>query len=405
MFSSTDNPIVQNRLRSTIHEYERNIKYLEDRLKELELKARPSQTSQAAYAAAGSALGNAGGRRPPVPPKDGRMENGRGFDAYGQRWQQPGPGIPEKSRNYTKLGILFFDVVNEDLIKYDTPHTAAKIQHMLQQLEFKLNVEQKYKEGMEKMAKLYQMEGDRRARTETESKRAESAQKIVLLKQALKRYGNLDISLVDEDQRDGSSPREFANVDDSVNAPNMRRPLTGKLIIRVSAVKDVDHATTSRFSRSPETYIVIKIEDVPKQRTKGSRTDRWNEEFEIPVDKANEIEFTVYDKVGDNSLPIGFLWVRIGDIADELRRRRIEQETAGSGWVSADKAQAGGSISSSNAPFDRVNSGGQLVYPGQPHPDQIQPQQIKNGGVEAWFALEPAGQILLNLNFGIFISQ
>ena len=74
---------------------------------------------------------------------------------------------------------------------------------MLQQLEFKLNVEQKYKEGMEKMARLYQMEGDRRARSETESKRAESAQKIVLLKQALKRYGNLDISLVDDDQRDG----------------------------------------------------------------------------------------------------------------------------------------------------------------------------------------------------------
>src|SRR5579859_2750651 len=114
-------------------------------------------------------------------------------------------------------------------------------------------------------------------------------------------------------------------VDDSVNAPNMRRPLTGKLIIRVSAVKDVDHASTSRFSRSPETSIVIKIEDVPRQRTKSSRTDKWGEEYEIPVDKANEIEFTVYDKISDQSMPIGFLWVRISDIAEELRRRRIEQ--------------------------------------------------------------------------------
>jgi len=189
----------------------------------------------------------------------------------------------------------------------------------------------------------------------------------------------------------------------------MRRPLTGKLIIRVSAVKDVDHATTSRFSRAPETYIVVKIEDVPKQRTKGSRTDRWNEEFEIPVDKANEIEFTVYDKIGDNSLPIGFLWVRISDIVEELRRRRIEQEVAGSGWVSADRAQADGS-SGSMGSFDRFNSsGGTLVYPGQPNPamqqQQYQPQyqpqpQLRNEGVEAWFALEPAGQIRLTLNFG-----
>ena len=271
---------------------------------------------------------------------------------------------------------------------------------MLQQLEFKLNVEQKYKEGMEKMVKLYQMEGDRRARAETEAKRAESAQKIVLLKQALKRYGNLDISLVDvEDQRDGSSPLDRANEDDSVNAPNIRRPLTGKLIIRVSAVKDVDHATTSRFARSPETYIVVKIEDVPRQRTKGSRNDRWNEEFEVPVDKANEIEFTVYDKVGDNSLPIGFLWVRISDIADELRRRRIEHEVAGSGWVSADRAQASGSPGTPG--LDRLNSGGQLVYPSQPAMGMQQAPQlpITNEGVEAWFALEPAGQILLTLNF------
>jgi Hr1 repeat len=78
---------------------------------------------------------------------------------------------------------------------------------MLQQLEFKLNVEQKYKEGMDKLVKLYQMEGDRKARAETETKRSESAQKIVLLKQALKRYGNLDVSIVDEDQRDGLSPQ------------------------------------------------------------------------------------------------------------------------------------------------------------------------------------------------------
>lgn len=180
----------------------------------------------------------------------------------------------------------------------------------------------------------------------------------------------------------------------------MRRPLTGKLIIRVSAVKDVDHATTSRFARAPETYIVIKIEDTPRQKTKATRTDKWGEEFEIPVDKANEIEFTVYDKVSDQSLPIGFLWVRISDIAEELRRRRIEQEIAGSGWVSAEKAQAEGSI----GPGGRISPvRGEQVYPRQG--SQASPIQARGGGVEAWFALEPAGQILLTLDFGIRFSQ
>jgi hypothetical protein len=102
MFSQTDNVTVQNRLRTSIHESERNISYLMDRLQDLELKARPSPPSR--YGA------------PPPPPKDGRQENGRGFDAYGQRgWQQPGPPIPSKSRQYTKLGRIFFGDVCADV--------------------------------------------------------------------------------------------------------------------------------------------------------------------------------------------------------------------------------------------------------------------------------------------------
>jgi hypothetical protein len=92
------------------------------------------------------------------------------------------------------------------LLKYDTPHTAAKIQYMLQQLTLKLTVEQNAKEGVDKIAKLYQLEGDRKSGAAAEAKRAESAQKIVLLQQALKRYGNLDLDIVDEDQRDGLHP-------------------------------------------------------------------------------------------------------------------------------------------------------------------------------------------------------
>lgn len=44
-----------------------------------------------------------------------------------------------------------------DLIKSDTPLTPAKISRMLHQLDFKLTVEKQYKDGIEKMAKLYQV--------------------------------------------------------------------------------------------------------------------------------------------------------------------------------------------------------------------------------------------------------
>jgi len=53
---------------------------------------------------------------------------------------------------------------NTDLIKADTPLTSAKISRMLHQLEFKLHVERQYKEGIDKMAKLYLVDGDKKAR-------------------------------------------------------------------------------------------------------------------------------------------------------------------------------------------------------------------------------------------------
>ena len=72
---------------------------------------------------------------------------------------------------------------------------------MLQKLEFKLQVEMQYKQGIDKMVKLYQADGDKKSRMDAESKRVESDKKIQLLQAALKRYKNLHI-LDDEDDED-----------------------------------------------------------------------------------------------------------------------------------------------------------------------------------------------------------
>jgi len=136
MYSKTDNPAVQNSLRSKIQESERNINYLIDNLKKLELKASPTPSPQqphfsspygspptgsGGYGASGG-YGGAGNRLsggpPPIPPpKDLRgpsreRENGGAAGYGGQRmsWgqqgiQQLGPPVPAKSRQYTKLGI------------------------------------------------------------------------------------------------------------------------------------------------------------------------------------------------------------------------------------------------------------------------------------------------------------
>lgn len=88
---------------------------------------------------------------------------------------------------------------------------------MLSQLEFKLSVEKQYKDGIEKMVRLYQMEGDRKSRADAEARRIESNQKIQLLKQSLKRYEDLHVDVEGADGGDGrldymEATRNIANI-------------------------------------------------------------------------------------------------------------------------------------------------------------------------------------------------
>ena len=172
----------------------------------------------------------------------------------------------------------------------------------------------------------------------------------------------------------------------------------------VHAVKDVDHAAIGRFARSPETFVVLKVEDTVKARTKSTRIDRWTDEVhQVDIDKANEIELTVYDKSGTHPTPIAMLWVRISDIAEEMRRKKIEADLGG-GWATADRMDNQGmqgrqdpGYSASQQPQgrdqrDSRGSSGQASY------NTVQPTS-NPGDVDAWFALEPVGRIQLTLSF------
>lgn len=167
--------------------------------------------------------------------------------------------------------------------------------------------------------------------------------------------------------------------------------------MRIHAVKDVDHAAGSRFSRGPETFVIMKVEDAIKAKTKATRNDKWAEEtFNIDIDKANEIELTVYDKSGDRPTPIGMLWIRLSDIAEEMRRKKIETEFNASGWVSADKMEHGSGRPDSHF---QINSS-QNAQQGQA--GQTGPNATVM--IDSWFALEPVGRIHLTMSFGRPIS-
>ncbi|KAI1267163.1 hypothetical protein F5Y18DRAFT_444127 [Xylariaceae sp. FL1019] len=402
MRRQTNNDDVRSRLDDKIKAARRNIEFFEEKLGQLQLK-RLNQGVDSMNLGSGSSMGDPRGDAdaPLPPPKDaGQWSGDRGSygsmqysqigghgDAMPSRGpyapHEPGAPVPHPRPNFTKL----------DLIKYDTPHLGPRIQLMLSQIQFKLNVEEQYLKGVEKMVQLYGMEGDRKSKADAAARRVESKQKIHLLRQALKRYEQLHVDDLDSPD----SPD-----DDSINMPNLRKPLTGQLSIRVQQIRDVDHASTGRFSRGPETFLAIKVEDNVVARTRVSRNDRWESEFHnIEVDKANEIELTVYDKPGEHALPIGLLWVRISDIVEELRRKKIEAENSNSGWVSADRM-------GSNAPPSQFPMSPQSQQfsapPGTPSPAGQQfgalgAPQLVSTPIDGWFNLEPTGAIHLSVNF------
>ncbi|KAK4170022.1 kinase C-like protein [Cladorrhinum sp. PSN259] len=406
MRGQTSNEAVRSKLDTQMREGRRNLEFFEERLRELQMRRVGQGVDNMSIG--GSTLNSFrsdetagdGPGRPAPPPKDGS-----GYGSFSQQSGAPygpsdlmpprgpfpgGPpnsGMPKSRPNFSKL----------DLIKFDTPYLGPRIQLMLSQVQFKLNVEEQYLKGIEKMVQLYQMEGDRKSKADAAAKRIESTQKIVLLKQALKRYEELHIDM------DNDSPD-----DDSINMPNLRKPLTGQLSVRVMAVKDVDHAPLGRFARSPETFVTLKVEDNIVARTRASRNDRWEAEFHsIFVDKANEVELTVYDKPGEHAMPIGLLWVRISDIVEELRRKRIEAETNAQGWVSADRLGSNNRAPPSQFPMGTQSPqfAGPPGSPGSsqhvqnfvPPPPQHAP--VMTQPIDSWFNLEPTGQIQLSLNF------
>ncbi|PTD01648.1 Protein kinase C-like protein, partial [Fusarium culmorum] len=381
MRAQTNNEAVRSRLDSQMRDGRRNLQFFEEKLRDIQLRRVNQGVGDMSL---GGPADDAGGP-PAPPPKDASSNPAGDRGSYGSgsgQYSQAGGG----SDLMPPVILMHRDLVDRvslrhaptlpNLIKYDTPHLGPRIQLMLSQIQFKLNVEEQYLKGIEKMVQLYSMEGDRKSKADAAARKVESKQKILLLKQALKRYEELHIDADVADAQD----------DDSINAPNLRKPLSGQLSIRMIAIKDVDHAATGRFTRGPETFIAVKVEDTVMARTKASRNDRWEAEFHtIEVDKANEIELTVYDKPGEHPMPIGMLWVRISDIVEEIRRKRIEAEMNSSGWVSADRM---GSTSAAPTQDDTGPFGAAGPQP-----------QVQTGPIEEWFNLEPTGQIQLQLTF------
>ncbi|EPQ54936.1 hypothetical protein GLOTRDRAFT_130101 [Gloeophyllum trabeum ATCC 11539] len=396
---ATSNPEVLASNDAKIREAERSLSYFENTLRELQSRklqqsqrddhSRSSSTSSAQLGLPTSPR-SATGRYPSVasdygpPGRSGRPPSSPNLGPVPPSDDDHG-GVP-KPKTYTNL----------DLIKADSPHTTAKISRMLHQLEYKLQIEKEYKTGIDKMVKLYQAEGDKKSRADAEGKRVESERKIQLLQSALKRYKNLYVL-------DDAGEEEEEQDEDGQRKDNLRsKPLSGKLQITIKGARELDHAPIVKARSSSkqvrETYISLRVEGTQYARSHPSRTDRWNEDFDITVDKANELEIAIYDKQVSEPypVPIGLLWIKLSDLAEAQRRQKVMMESGAGGWVTA--GAMGGDATSppisgqnGDATFGVADNRGMIG-------GNFTNMAIQNDGIDAWFAVEPAGALAMHIS-------
>ncbi|GMF03851.1 unnamed protein product [Ambrosiozyma monospora] len=192
----TNNASVIQRCNTQIRETQKNIEYLEQTLRKLTL----AQSSAGGSSSGQDSDNNSGlNSSDTLSPQNSNNNNSL---------QNP------RTRPNAAVHKPTFTIL--DLMKYECPSLGHRIQYMLQQLEFKIQVEEQYKEANEKIYKLYQMDGDRRSIAMAEDGRNDGNRRIQLMKRSLKQYQSLFIDM-DDVARENAVINTFR-----------KTPLTGK---------------------------------------------------------------------------------------------------------------------------------------------------------------------------------
>ncbi|KAI8973365.1 hypothetical protein BDF20DRAFT_837315 [Mycotypha africana] len=321
---------------------------------------------------------------------------------------------------------------NLDLLEADTPINRAKVSLKLHELEYKVDVEKKVQEGIKNLYSILDSSStssaaDRKRKQELHEKQLESAEKLTLLNNAVKKYKDLYLGEEEDDEDDvnilldNTQKKEPASTSTSTTTtttttsessklerlevrpvyrglPGARRPVTGILQLKILEAHELAHAPTRMF-RDPQTTVMVKIDGNIQYRTRPSRNDKWTDSFEMHVDKATEVELLIYDQSGDRTLPIGLLWLKISDIAENLRKQKLEYEQHGNNWVPAEEvAQQQASLDPQQQQQQSSNKALNASQSAE-NSNSNKRKQAVDEGISAWFDVEPLGRIYLKINF------
>ncbi|PVU90086.1 hypothetical protein BB561_005025 [Smittium simulii] len=279
-----------------------------------------------------------------------------------------------------------------ELSKTSSALSTQKVSLKIHDIAYKLEVEKKLCEATNRMAFIYTndyLKGNKKKMaqvTEATQVLTESKAKIRLLEQAFKRYQSLYVDYVDEEET------PFEDQSNQQYQIGLSRPLSGKLYLKIVSGKFLHRAPTRLKDIIPETFVQVKINGSVKATTKLSKNATWNENFEINVSKAHEIEFCFYERV-EHDVLVGITWIKLFDICEELRKKPTS-DSANNGWASADQIE-----NKTSKTYDiKSISPSQSTAVNQPnvHSDRT---DIFMEGLRGEWDVEPNGSLQLCVNF------
>ncbi|KAJ2113270.1 Serine/threonine kinase [Coemansia sp. RSA 922] len=299
-----------------------------------------------------------------------------------------------------------------DLRKTSSHLSTQKISLKVHEIAFKLEVERKIRDKVNSIRNIYTSDYRRGSKDKiapiTDSDRIlhETNDRIRLLEYSLKMYQSLYVDYAEGDDDTLNEDEQQSTVGGSASfQPAIRRPITGKLQLRIHRARNLRRAPiyTQAF-RSPQQFVVVKIDGRVCGTTPIVRDSNFNYYFEVDVKRASEVELSIFER-GDKDYLTGLMWIRLSEIYEDIRKKEIVAESS-SGWATAEQMTkdapplvSHGSQSPSLASLGHQSSTGSH-RPLQP-PSSAGSRQVADTspGVLSEWDVESQGQIELWMNF------
>ncbi|TPX41293.1 hypothetical protein SeMB42_g05634 [Synchytrium endobioticum] len=233
-----------------------------------------------------------------------------------------------------------------DYLKHESALTLHKVAFKLEAVKRKLAVEQKTKQQAEQSTiqlklDLTALNADPQKIADAQLAELEANARVACLMKAELRWEQLYIP---------TAPNQNI-LEETISHSNSHniKLMSGHLKVRVITAANLPNKSPDSVS-----YAVVRVDETERARTKPSSTS-WNQDFDIEVSKAEQFEMGVYS---DDGLLLSLIWFKLSELAEAVAAQEPHSEGIGS-WFGFGK----------------------------------------QGGLETWLDLEPAGQVLARFQF------